>query len=323
MGWSVQFNWNDLRFFLAMARTGSPTTAAMQLKVDHTTVRRRIDALEDALKVKLFEPRDRGFLLTHAGRRLVETAESIEALATGAEENVSGKDLSLSGSVRIGVPDGLGSLFLSARLTEFARDHPDLQIELDASTRPFNLAKREADIAISVAPPIKGRQVIRKLADCSLFLYASAAYLAASPPIRTAEDLKDHRFVGYFEDMQFAHDLETPPYLASSPYRFLSSSLVAIYEAVLAGAGICLLPSYLIAHDTPLQRVLPNEVAMSRKIWMTVHSDLKDIARYRAVADFIRDSFARNRHLFMPPEASPARLRVVPTIERGTLSGAD
>src|SRR3546814_4295244 len=93
-----------------MARTGSPTTAAMQLKVDHTTVRRRIDALEDSLKVKLFEPRDRGILLTNAGNRLLATAESIEALAAGAEESVSGKDLSLSGMVRIGVPDGLGEI---------------------------------------------------------------------------------------------------------------------------------------------------------------------------------------------------------------------
>ncbi|MFW2853480.1 LysR family transcriptional regulator [Sphingomonas sp. TX0543] len=168
----MQFNWNDLRFFLAMARTGSPTTAAMQLKVDHTTVRRRIDALEDSLNVKLFEPRDRGFLLTHAGTRLLATAESIEALATGAEESVSDKDLALSGTVRIGIPDGLGGLFLSAKLAEFAKEHPELQLELDATTRPFNLAKREADIAISVSAPTKGRQVIRKLGECSLYLYA-------------------------------------------------------------------------------------------------------------------------------------------------------
>src|SRR3546814_95839 len=125
-----------------MARTGSPTTAAMQLKVDHTTVRRRIDALEDSLKVKLFEPRDRGFLLTNAGNRLLATAESIEALAAGAEESVSGKDLSLSGTVRIGVPDGLGGLFLSARLAEFAKEHPDLQLELDATTRPRSHERR-------------------------------------------------------------------------------------------------------------------------------------------------------------------------------------
>jgi DNA-binding transcriptional LysR family regulator len=298
----VQFNWNDLRFFLAMARTGSPTTAAMQLKVDHTTVRRRIDALEDSLKVKLFEPRDRGFLLTHAGNQLLATAESIEALATGAEESVSGEDLSLSGTVRIGIPDGLGGLFLSAKLAEFARQHPDLQLELDATTRPFNLAKREADIAISISAPTKGRQVIRKIGECRLFLYASADYLANAPAIRTAEDLKDHRFVGYFEDMAFAHDLDTPPYLASSPYRFLSSSLVALYEAVVAGMGICLLPCYLIKPDSNLQRVLPDEVSMTRQIWMTIHSDLKDIARYRAVAEFIRHTFAGHKHLFMPPE---------------------
>src|SRR3546814_20122624 len=83
--------------------------------------------------------------------------------------------------------------------------------------------------------------------------------------------------------MQFGHSLATPPYLASSPHRFLSSSLVALYEAVLAGAGICLLPSYLIRPDTDLRRILPDEVMMTRQIWMTVHSDLRDIAGYRAV----------------------------------------
>jgi DNA-binding transcriptional LysR family regulator len=273
----------------------------MQLKVDHTTVRRRISALEESLNARLFEPRDRGFFLTAAGERLMTVAEAMEALATSGEASVSGKDMTLSGSVRIGVPDGLGSIFLAPHLAEFATLHPDLQIELDATTRPFNLAKREADIAISISPPAKGRQVIRKVADCKLFLYASEEYLERSPEIRSADDLKDHRFVNYFEDMPFAHDLDVPPYLSSSPYRFLSTSLVALYHAVLAGAGICLLPSYLIASDTKLRRVLPDEIAMERKIWMTIHADLKDIARYRAVADFIRKIFVDHRNLFMGP----------------------
>lgn len=292
------FNWNDLRFFLAMVRTGNPTTAAMQLKVDHTTVRRRISALEEALDARLFEPRDRGFLLTPAGERLVTTAEAIESLATHGEVSVAGKDMTLSGSVRLGVPDGLGSLFLAPHLAHFAVEHPDLQIEIDARTQPFNLAKREADIAISIAPPAKGRQVIRKVAECRLFLYASPEYLRNAPEIRSVEDLREHRFVNYFDDMPFVHDLDMPPHLSASPYRFLSSSLVALYQAVLAGAGISLLPTYLIREDTPLVRILPHDISMVRKIWMTVHSDLKDIARYRAVADFLVKLFAEQKRLF-------------------------
>jgi DNA-binding transcriptional LysR family regulator len=292
------FNWNDLRFFLAMARTGDPTSAAMQLKVDHTTVRRRISALEDALNARLFEPRDRGFLLTHAGERLVTTAEAIESLAMHGETAVAGKDTALSGTVRLGVPDGLGSLFLARHLAGFAVAHPDLQLEIDARTQPFNLAKREADIAISIAPPAKGRQVIRRVADCQLYLYASPEYLRSAPEIKTPEDLREHRFVNYFDDMPFVHGLDMPPHLSASPYRFLSSSLVTLYHAVLAGAGICMLPAYLITPDTPLVRVLPREVSTVRKIWMTMHSDLKDIARYRAVADFLVKVFAENRQLF-------------------------
>lgn len=270
----------------------------MQLKVDHTTVRRRISALEDALDVRLFEPRDRGFLLTAAGERLVTTAEAIESLAMHGEVSVAGKDMALSGTVRIGVPDGLGSLFLARHLARFSVEHPELQLEVDARTQPFNLAKREADIAISIAPPAKGRQVIRKVAECRLYLYASPEYLHRAPEIRTPEDLREHRFINYFDDMPFVHDLDMPPHLSASPYRFLSSSLVTLYQAVLAGAGISLLPAYLIDSDTPLVRVLPREVSSVRKIWMTLHSDLKDIARYRAVADFVVKTFAENRKLF-------------------------
>lgn len=292
------FNWNDLRFFLAMARTSNPTAAALQLKVDHTTVRRRISALEDALDARLFEPRDRGFILTLAGEKLLATAEAVETLATQGESNVAGKDMSLSGSVRVGVPDGLGAMFLAPHFARFAREHPDLQVEIDARTRPFNLAKREADIAVSIASPSKGRQVIRKLAECKLYLCATTEYLEQAPRIRTSEDLKEHRVINYFDDMQFVHDLDMPPYLSSSPYRFQSSSLVVLYQAVLAGGGISLLPEYLIHGDDRFCRILPDEISMTRKIWMTIHSDLKDIARYRAVADFLVKTFAQNREMF-------------------------
>jgi DNA-binding transcriptional LysR family regulator len=293
------FDWNDLRFFLAMARTGSPTTAAMQLKVDHTTVRRRIDALEQALDAQLFEPRDRGFFLTPAGESLMSTAEAIESLAMSGEVLVAGKNATLSGAVRIGAPDGLGCIFLAPQLADFAQQHPELQIELDATSRPFNLAKREADMAISILPPTKGRQVIRKLTDCSMYLYATADYLEQSSQIHSVDDLKDHRMLGYVDDMQFAVDFHSPAFLSDSRYRFLSTNLVALYHAAVAGTGIGLLPAYMLGNGSGLRRVLEHQVRIDREIWLTIHADLKDIARYRAVADFIYKIFADNQALFL------------------------
>lgn len=293
------FNWNDLRFFLAMARTGSPTAVAMQLKVDHTTVRRRIAALEEALNCRLFEPRDRGFFLTPSGEKLLPIAESMEAVARSGEASIAGSDKALSGAVRVGAPDGLGSMFLTPHLAHFATLHPELQIEIDASARSFNLAKREADIAISITPPVRGRQVVRKLTSCRMYLYAAQEYLDRSGRIEAIEDLKNHRLLGYIDDMQFAQDFNAPAELTFSPHRFLSTNLVALYQATLAGAGICLLPAYMMTGPVKLQRILPDQLRVDREIWMTIHADLKDIARYRAVANFIYETVAKHRESFM------------------------
>lgn len=293
------FNWNDLRYFLALARIGNPAQAAKRLNVDHTTVRRRITALEESLRARLFEPRDRGFVLTMAGEKLMKIAESMESFATMAVEGIVGQDMDLSGSVRIGAPDGIGSLFLAPHLAAFAKSHPELEIELVAMSRVFNLSKREADIAILMIPPNQGRQVIRKLTDCRLHLYASERYLAETTPILGLADLRKHRFIGYFEDMLFGHDLNyTPPDATGNVHKFLSTNMVAQLKATVAGGGICLLPRYMTEGEADLRRVLPNEVAVDREVWITIHSDLKDLARYRAVADFIYDLVARHRHLF-------------------------
>jgi len=294
------FNWNDLRYFLTIARHGNPNRAAKQLTVDHTTVRRRIQALEEALAVRLFEPRDRGFVLTQAGEKLLVFAEAIETLTIDAEEQVSGQDKTLTGSVRIGAPDGLGSFFLAPHLAQFAFENPDLEIELVAMSRLFNLSKREADIALTMIRPHQGRQVIRKLTDCSLHLYASADYLEKMPAICSVSDLKAHRFIGYFDDIIFAQDLNYyPPNAEAKLYRFLSTNLVAQYKATLAGGGIALLPGYMTAESPTLQRILPDEVRADRTIWITIHSDLKDLTRYRVVVDFIHETVADNRRLFL------------------------
>jgi DNA-binding transcriptional LysR family regulator len=294
------FNWNDLKYFLALVRVATPSRAAHKVGVDHTTIRRRIKKLETALQTRLFEPDDGRYVLTTEGERLLRTAEEIEVLAAGAEARNSINKEGLTGSVRVGAPDGLGSLFLAPRLANFSRDYPGLEIEFVAMSRVFNVSNREADIAILMIAPKHGRQVIRKLTDCRLYLHASPKYLATSPPIRSVSDLKFHRFIGYYQDMLFGNNLNyLPPDAPDNVMRFASTSMIAQYYAAVGGGGICLLPRYMTRDDDGLQRILEDDVAITREVWTTMHSDLRDIPRYRAVMDFIHEVVARNRHLFL------------------------
>src|SRR5689334_17776491 len=152
-----RFDWDDLRFFLAVARAGRLTVAARRLGADHATVSRRITSLESALKATLFERRPQGYTLTAHGERLVVAAEAIESQALAASSDIAGADLALSGTVRIGAPDGFGTTFLAPRTRVLIERYPDLEVQLVAMPRLLSLSKREADIAISLSPPKEGK----------------------------------------------------------------------------------------------------------------------------------------------------------------------
>ena len=176
-------DWDDFRFVLAIVRGGSVSAAAKQLAVDHATVIRRVDRLERHLSAKLFDRRKTGYLLTEAGQRVADSAEAMESTIVANQEAVGGSRAQLTGTVRIGAPDGFGSHFLASRLVKFTERYPDLDLQLVATARLFSLSKREADIAISLTMPKEGRIVGRKLLDYSLGLYAAPAYLDRAPKI--------------------------------------------------------------------------------------------------------------------------------------------
>ncbi len=199
-------NWDDLRFFLAVARTGTLTAAAAQTGTEHTTVARRILALEEGLDRRLFHKSNLGYALTEAGEALLGTAEAMEsAFVAGSAAGATGR--SVSGTVRIGAPDGFGSVFLAPRMHRLTAAHPGLEVEIMATARIFSLSKREADIVVSLSAPEQARVVTRRLTDYRLFVYGSQSYLAAAEPIRTVADLGRHPFVSYIEDMLFAREL--------------------------------------------------------------------------------------------------------------------
>jgi len=292
-------DWDDFRFVLAIVRGGSVSAAAKQLSVDHATVIRRVDRLERHLSAKLFDRRKTGYLLTEAGQRVADSAEAMESTIVANQEAVGGSRAQLTGTVRIGAPDGFGSHFLASRLVKFTERYPDLDLQLVATARLFSLSKREADIAISLTMPKEGRIVGRKLLDYSLGLYAAPAYLDRTPKIANRGDLPGHRFVGYIEELLFTPELDYLPQVSPKiSAKFRSANLIAQLNATIAGFGIAVLPHFMATAHPELRPVLPDEIRISRTFWMLMHADSKDLARIRAVADYICETVDSERALF-------------------------
>ncbi len=295
-----QFDWNLVRSFLAITRTGSMTAAAKRLKIDYSTLSRRIAALEASLGSQLFDRRTSGSSLTEAGERLLEMAEQMDQLATSAAQSIGDSKLQANGAVRIGTPDGFGTKFLAPRLGELSDRHPDLTIELVAMPREFSLSRREADIAVSLTQPSEGRLHSRKLTDYELGLYASKDYLAKHPTIETTTDVPSHRFISYIDDLVYSQELEYTHFVSPDLRPAIkSSNLIAQLNSTIAGAGLCVLPCFIAQTEPQLVRVLPN-FRLIRTFWLVLHSDLRNIARIRVTADFMAEQASQAQTLFLP-----------------------
>jgi DNA-binding transcriptional LysR family regulator len=282
------FEWSDLRYFLAVARTGTLTGAAKQLDIEHSTVKRRITALENALGTTLFYRSPKGYVLTLQGERLLPVAESVETLVAKSLSELGNADLSAVGSVRIGAPDGFGAFFLAPRLLNLAEAHPELEIELAATPRVFSLSRREADIAVSLSRPEEGRLRARKLVDYDLAIYASDSYLARSRVIRAPEDFVEHRIVAYIDDLVFSPQLDfRSTVFKSCEILIKSSNIAAQLNATLAGVGLCLLPCFIGDQWDQLVPVLDDQVRVTQTYWLVTHDDTHDLVRNRIAADFI------------------------------------
>ncbi|MFO1208919.1 MAG: LysR family transcriptional regulator [Amaricoccus sp.] len=280
-------NWDDGRLFLAVARAGQVLGASRALGINQATLSRRMAALEGQLGVKLLVRRTHGSELTDAGVALTEALERVEAELIGSQARLHGTDARISGVVRVGAPDGFGVAFLAPRLARLAERHPDLRVQLVPTPRGFSLSRREADLAVMVGRPERGRLVARKLTDYTLGLYASRDYLAAHPAPATPADLALHRLVGYVDDLVAAPALGyAAEFLRGWSSHFEVSSAIGQVEAVRTGAGIGVLHDYLAGRHPELVRVLPAQRAV-RSYWTAIHESLRDVARVRAAADFL------------------------------------
>ncbi|MCF4097180.1 LysR family transcriptional regulator [Maritalea mediterranea] len=291
-------NWDDARLFLAVGRHGQFLAASRTVGVNQATLSRRVSALEADVGSKLLVRRTNGCELTAAGRKLITALEQAESNIMDGLEGVSHQDSDVSGTVRIGAPDGFGIGFLAARLGKLDAQYPNLKIELVPVPRSFSLSQREADIAVMVGRPEKGRLVARKLVDYSLGLYAATSYLDQAGRPQSRQDLADHRLIGFVEDLIYAPSLDyTHEFFRAWRSNVAVSSATGQVEAAKGGAGIAILHDYLVQPDSGLDPVLP-ELKINRSYWLAIHESQRNLARITAVNDFLVDTVKQERHLF-------------------------
>ncbi len=292
-------NWDDVRVFLAVARAGQILGAARRLELNHATVSRRVAALEESLKTKLFRRLTTGSELTEAGERFFVIAERMEADMIAARAEIAGEGDEIAGTVRIGAPDGFGVAFLAPRLGELTALHRDLSIQLVPVPRSFSLSRREADIAITVERPTEGRLVAAKLVDYSLGLFASRTYAEENGLPSSPGELTRHRLVGYVGVLTVSPSLDyAAEFDPAWDARFQVSSAIGQTEAVRAGAGIGILHTFIARmHDdlVPVAAAPP----IRRAYWLVYHETVRPLRRIQIVSAFISAEVEKARALFV------------------------
>ncbi|MEV0261217.1 LysR family transcriptional regulator [Streptomyces sp. NPDC050617] len=291
---------DDLRYLLAVTRTGRLVAAADALGVDHTTVSRRIAALEKSLGLRLMERGAEGWALTDAGKAVAENARAIEDALARVAEAVSGQDSpSLHGTVRVSAPDAFGTVIATPALARVRRRHPDLQVELITATRQLTLHPSGFDLALAIGRPAGNRLVTEHLTDYALGLYASAEYLDRCGSPGSAAELRDHTLIFYIESMLQVGDLDIERHLPGVTPAFSSTNVFAQLEAARLGAGIGVLPAFL-TRRSGLLRLLPHEVDIRLPITLAVRREAVTHPAVRAVRDALRREVAERGGELLP-----------------------
>lgn len=295
----LRYDWNDIAYFLELARKRSLVRAGHKLKVDHTTVSRRIRELERSLNCTLFRRSKSGFALTEMGIRLLQYAEGMENQANLIVDAVGIENPDARGAVRIASMEGFGSFYLSRCLSDFHRIQPSIQIELLTDTRMLDLGRREADVFVSFFRPQGKRLLTKKIGEFKVSLYASAKYLASRTDPRTVKELEKHTFIDFIDEhIHVKENRWLSDILRPSNIVFRSTSLMAQYISASEGLGIAMLPSFATAYTVDLQPIMP-QLFTVRDIWLSAHEDLLHIARVRAVLTFLEKRIERDQELLM------------------------
>nr|WP_296774239.1 LysR family transcriptional regulator [Rhodococcus sp. (in: high G+C Gram-positive bacteria)] len=293
---------DDFRYLSAVARTGSRRSAADFLGVDHTTVSRRIQALEKVLNVRLIERGSNGWELTDIGRIVAEQARSIEmSLQQAVDAAVGNTDNSLRGTVRVMATEGFGSHIIAPALARLRMQHPDLSIELLTATRQLNLHQSGFDIAIAVGTLLNSRLVSEFVSRYSMGIYATQGYLDRYGSPRTLEEVRDHPLIFFVDSLLQVGDLDLGRHIPGATAKFMSTNIFAHVEATRAGGGIGLLPAFMASPYPELIRLLPDRIDVQLEFSLAARRESLTNPTVIAVRDAIQAEVAVRRHELLPP----------------------
>lgn len=289
------WQWDDVRFFLAVARTGSLSGAGRALGVGHVTVGRRISLLERRLGVALLNRTPDGFTTTSAGEAILRQCVAMESAALDLERVAAGRDSLVTGSVRVTTTEALAYQLIVPAIASLRHAHPELRVDLMVGVRSLDITRRDADLAVRFARPTASDLVCRRLGDVRFSLYASPHYMARLGIPKRGQGLAGYDLITF-----------TGAPIATSPF-FMDESLqgarIALrcdnpliqLKAAVSEMGIAELACFLGDSSPDLIRVWPDEAPARRTAWMIVHQDMRRSARIRAVSAAIGDVFRQQR----------------------------
>jgi DNA-binding transcriptional LysR family regulator len=281
-------NWDGLQVFLAIARAGRISTAARRLGVEHTTVSRRLSALEDALGVPLFYRTTTGYFLTPHGQNVVANAEAMEKAAIAVAARAREASGAVAGRVRVALVPEFASHWLAPRLPAFRALYPQIELQILVGTRQRDLSRGEAELAIQSPRPRQSGLVAVRLARTTLGLYAAKSLIGSSRLwIDDANSLRDLPLLVYTPPFQILQQAKWfQPILASSRVVLETNSSHMLLAAARAGVGVAVLPRFLGRHEEVLEAVSEN--VGENDVWLITHPEFRRDPKVRATADFLK-----------------------------------
>ena len=289
-------DWDDLRFFLAVARGGGLSAAARVVGCEASTVQRRMQRFESSLGVRLFDRRARGYALTQAGEELLAATERLELELLSISRAMAGRDEQPSGSVRFTTVDAYTSFLLRPHLESFHARYPNIDLEVLVGPELRSLTRREADVALRPgASPAEQGVIARRVCTAAVAVYASREYVAAHGQPATPEGLAGHRLVtgnAALAHVAFARVLRDRA--PSARVVLQSDSVLVQLDGVRMGIGVAALPCYLADVEPTLQRLFEPEPELGIPMWLVIHSDLRRSARVRALVDHLYDALQQD-----------------------------
>ncbi|GAB4587026.1 LysR family transcriptional regulator [Nocardia sp. IFM 10818] len=298
-------NPDDLLVLLAVGRSGRYVSAAEELGLNHTTISRRIAALEQALGGRVLTRGAGGWELTDRGRDALAAAETIESAVRSLTSGSAGATL-LEGVVRMSATDGFSAYLAAPAVATVQRTHPKISVEIVAATRRASPQRSSLDIEVVVGKPQVRRAEAIALGDYTLALYTARSYLATHDAPTSVADLAHHPFVYFIDSMLQVDDLDLASSFAIAMRQSISSTNVFVHvEATRAAAGIGLLPCFMADRHPDLVRILPDQVAIRLTYWLVTRAETLRRPEVAAVVTALRDQVAacRTQLLGTPPPA--------------------